>query len=152
VIVIIGILSAVAVPKFASMKQNAEAASVVKVASDAFASIPAAYVNIVDLDGNKTAATVLLNDLVSINGKGWTVSDVAGAATAKTAIFTDPAGTAPTNNVATLTLTPSTRNATLVFNCAGFVDASTRLKCWKNVNGNEATTTTPTAADGNVSF
>ncbi|MEA2112213.1 MAG: prepilin-type N-terminal cleavage/methylation domain-containing protein [Campylobacterota bacterium] len=128
VIVIIGVLSAVAIPKFANLKQNAEASNTVKVASDAFSSIPSAYVNIVDLEETKTSANVTLSDLVTISGKGWVIGG-SGAGNGQTAIFTDSAV------VATLTLNAADRNVTLVINCDGFTDSKTTAKC--NVIAND---------------
>ena len=74
VIVIIGVLSAVAVPKFQNLKQNAVASNVVKVSNDAFASVPSAYVNLVDMEGKYSESNVTLKALVKTNGKGWSYS------------------------------------------------------------------------------
>jgi len=123
VIVIIGVLAAVAVPKFAGLKQNAEAASVIKVASDAYASIPSAYVNQVDLEG-KTITKI--SELVDISGKGWSVDTTDD----KIMYFTDLASgtnTVGTDDVVTLTL--GDRNITLAIDCTNFIDTKTQTKC-----------------------
>ena len=134
VILIIGVLSAVAVPKFASLKQNAEASNVLKVANDAFSSIPAAYVNIVDLSEDKTADAVTIEDLVTISGKGWTTTDT-------TATFATDIG-----SVAVLTLNrgAADRNVSLAIDCTKFsatATEATRKKC-TSINGSETNSTT----------
>lgn len=129
VIVIIGVLAAVAVPKFAGLKQNAEAASVIKVASDAYASIPSVYVNLVDLEGKPVTG---ISDLVDISGKGWdTTSDV------NETTYKDG-----TSDVITLTL-ENNRTVTLLIDCSKFKDSSTQEKCHAKV-GTSGTTTSST--------
>ena len=68
VIVIIGLLAAVAVPKFLNLKQHAEANSVVKTTVDAAQQTAEAAVNYIDLDNNKS---ITLRDILSLKGKGW---------------------------------------------------------------------------------
>ena len=117
VIVIIGVLAAVAVPKFAGLKQNAEASSVIKVAKDAYASIPSAYVNEVDLSENTITK---ISELVEISGNNWdTTTNILVAA------YND-GGAA---NVITLTLSVDDRSITLLMDCDNFKDASTQAKC-----------------------
>ena len=137
VIVIIGVLAAVAVPKFAGLKQNAEASSVIKVAKDAYASIPSAFVNKVDLEG-ATASTVTIKDLADISGKGWKADG-----TGKIMYFNDK-DTAGTNDVITLTL--GDRNITLAIDCDNFTDASTKKKCNLKIGEAEDSTTAVTTA------
>jgi prepilin-type N-terminal cleavage/methylation domain-containing protein len=72
VIVIIGLLAAVAVPKFVNLKQNAEAANVVKATVDAAQQAVEAAVNQEDLEGN---TSYTLEDLVKLDGKGWNYSN-----------------------------------------------------------------------------
>ena len=127
VIVIIGVLAAVAVPKFKSLKQSAEASGVIKVASDGFGSIAPSYVNLVDLEGDFTASTVTLKDLVKISGKGWSYST-----DKNTSYFKDGAST-----VVTLKLN-NDRNTTLLIDCTKFTDSLTKTKCGKL---NESNTT-----------
>ena len=128
VIVIIGVLAAVAVPKFKDLKQNAEAGNVIKVATDAFASIPSTFVNKVDLeDGNAT--NTHLGDLISISGKKWTISNT-------DANYSDDGGT---SNVVNIEYYASDRNASLSIDCGNFSDPKTQAKCEKDLN----TTTMP---------
>ena len=68
VIVIIGILSAVAVPKFLNLRQSAEAANVVKATTDAASAAVNVAVNLRDLEGRNDFS---LSDLVKLDGKGW---------------------------------------------------------------------------------
>jgi prepilin-type N-terminal cleavage/methylation domain-containing protein len=53
VIIIIGILAGVALPKYKGMKENAEVTNVFKVVQDAISSVPPAYLNLQDLNGTK---------------------------------------------------------------------------------------------------
>ncbi|WP_353661794.1 prepilin-type N-terminal cleavage/methylation domain-containing protein [Hydrogenimonas sp. SS33] len=53
VIIIIGILAGVALPKYKGMKENAEVTNVFKVVQDAVSSVPPAYLNLEDLNGTQ---------------------------------------------------------------------------------------------------
>ena len=121
VIVIIGILAAVAVPKFKDLKQNAEAANVIKVATDAFGSIPSTFVNKVDLEQNSTA--VNLTDLININGKKWTIGNT-------DANYSDNG----TDNVVHIVYNGTERNASLSIDCSKFSDSKTTKKCQRDLN------------------
>ena len=123
VIVIIGILAAVAVPKFKDLKQNAEAANVIKVATDAFDSIPSTFVNEIDLnDGN--ASSIKLSDLVKVSGKNWTIGGNTQG-NGQTLKYTDPND----GDVVTITFNPVDRNETMVIDCSKFSDTKTETKC-----------------------
>lgn len=74
VIVIIGVLAAVAVPKFTGLKGSAVAANAIKVGVDGYTSVPSAYANLHDLQSKDVTLTGT-NALVQINGKGWNTSD-----------------------------------------------------------------------------
>ncbi len=127
VIVIIGVLAATAIPKFKDLKQNADAANVIKVVQDAYSAIPASYVNLVDLEEDFDATDIKLDTLVSISGQGWVISTT--TQNAQTAIYSD------TSAVATLTLDPSNRNVRLQMNCLGFAETKTQTKCNTKLNG-----------------
>lgn len=131
VIVIIGVLAATAIPKFKDLKQNADAANVIKVAQDAFSAVPSSYVNLVDLEQTSSPTTVKLNELVSISGQGWVIST--GTQNAQTAIYTDPATGG--GAVATLTLDAGNRVVRLQVDCGNFVDTKTQTKCTTKLNG-----------------
>ena len=134
VIVIIGILAAVAVPKFKDLKQNAEASGAIKVATDAFSSVPNSYTNLVDLEGKFSDTNISLNELISVSGKGWSTSD------ANRTVFVDPAGTAASNTVATIAL-GADRNVTISLDCLKFVSTKTQEKCINILDANDSTST-----------
>lgn len=142
VIVIIGVLGAVAVPKFLNLKQSAEANNIVKTVNDAISAVPSSFVNLVDLeDGDAT--TLELDDFLEIKGQGWTYTSAAGAGT-----YTfQPTGS--TAAIATLTLDGANRTLSYRLNCANFTDGATVRKCQKTLNGNE---NTATVLDDNVTF
>jgi prepilin-type N-terminal cleavage/methylation domain-containing protein len=122
VIVIIGVLAAVAIPKFTNLKQNATANNVIKIVKDAESAVPSAYLSAVDIDESETAATVELSDLVSINGKNWTYTSTAGAGSYA---YQDNGS----SDAATITLDAANRNITTVITCANFNDAAAQTKC-----------------------
>ncbi len=74
VIVILGVLSAVAIPKYNTIKEEAEFNTLEKILYDSLSSVPPAFQNAVDLQG-KDPATVKLKDLITIKGKGWEFSN-----------------------------------------------------------------------------
>ncbi|MEO1953845.1 MAG: prepilin-type N-terminal cleavage/methylation domain-containing protein [Campylobacterales bacterium] len=65
VIVIIGVLAAVAVPKFTNLKNNAEVNNIIKMMKDAESSVPSAAVNKIDLENNTSFE---LKDIVNLSG------------------------------------------------------------------------------------
>jgi prepilin-type N-terminal cleavage/methylation domain-containing protein len=79
-IVIIGVLAAVAVPKFKSLEDNAKIGNVAKFYGDISSAVKPAYMNEVTL--NDTNATDLnLTQLFDFTGKGWTVTNSNDTAT-----------------------------------------------------------------------
>ncbi len=75
VIVIIGILAAVAIPKFKDLKQNTEVSNIVAVISDLNSSGGGStYLNQTELNEVK-AADLDLTDLYKFQGKKWTISN-----------------------------------------------------------------------------
>ena len=143
VIVIIGVLSAVAVPKFKSLKTNAEAAGVIKTSVDAINSIPSTYVNMKDLEDDNTTAGDL-QKLLKVSGKGWKYAGTAGDNN-QTYTYTDPAGSSTANDVSVITFNPKDRNATLQIDCNKFVDTKTQRKCESKLGDTNTT-------DINVTF
>ena len=70
VIIIIGILAGVALPKYKGMKENAEVTNVFKVVQDAISSVPPAYLNLEDLNGTEADIT----DIFEVKGsKFWSI-------------------------------------------------------------------------------
>jgi prepilin-type N-terminal cleavage/methylation domain-containing protein len=122
VIVIIGLLAAVAVPKFVNLKQNAQASTVVKTTVDTAQQAVEAAINERDLEEN---STYTLKDLVTIKGKDWnyTTSPADGNYS-----YTDPL-----NNkvVASVILDKTNNKVEYTINCDNFKDTGAKDKCKK---------------------
>ena len=121
VIVIIGILSAVAVPKFLNLRQSAEAANVVKATTDAASAAVNVAVNLRDLEGKDDFN---LSDLVKLDGKGWEyINPVSGTH--------DGSYEYKVNNqiVATITLDKANSKVSYQIDCSHFNDNETADKC-----------------------
>lgn len=123
VIVIIGLLAAVAVPKFLNLKQNAEAANLIKATVDTASATVNVAVNLEDLENN---ASYELKDLVRLEGKGWSYYVTTG----------DNNGTyeynsTPTDVVADIILYQEKRTVEYKIDCTKFADAITQAKCKK---------------------
>ena len=73
VIVIIGLLASVAIPKFLNLKQNAQVNSVVKTTVDAAQQAVEVGVNYRGLEDKKFEKDFNLTDIVTLKGKGWSV-------------------------------------------------------------------------------
>ncbi len=81
VIVIIGILAAVAIPKFKDLKQSAKASNVIAVLSDLNGSGgPSAYLNAVELGGIKPGDLNLTN-IYRFQGNDWDINNSNDTAT-----------------------------------------------------------------------
>jgi prepilin-type N-terminal cleavage/methylation domain-containing protein len=124
VIVIIGILAAVAVPQFKNLKQNAEVKAVIKTTIDTASSAVNAAVNQKDLENNTSFA---LTDVVSVKGKGWS------APSTNQIVYTDP-GTTPGGIVSSITLDTNARTVTYGVSCGKFSDSTSRTKCYSDMN------------------
>ncbi len=124
VIIIIGILAAVAIPKFKNVKQHAEANNVLKVVTDAMSSVPAAAINRLDLE-DESAANVKLTDLLSISGKGWTKNSDNNYS------YVDSKNN---KEVASIELNASSRELKVYLNCDNFDDPKTKEACKKDIN------------------
>lgn len=123
VIVIIGVLAAVAVPQFRNLKQNAEVKAVIKTTVDTAQSAVNAAVNQADLENN---ASFQLDDIVRVTGRGWTY---AAAVDAGTYTYQTPAGT-----VSTITFDLVNRNVNYTIDCDNFVDAISDAQCAEDLN------------------
>ena len=125
VIVIIGLLAAVAVPKFLNLKQHAEANSVVKTTIDATQQAAEAAVNELDLN-DKNASDFNLSNLVDLRGKGWRYyNTTAGGGRYE---YNDSV-----NNklVAEINFSAAEREVNYSINCNNFYDLKTRTECAK---------------------
>ncbi|MDD2780596.1 type II secretion system protein [Sulfuricurvum sp.] len=122
VIVIIGVLAAVAVPQFKNLKQNAEVKAVIKTTIDTASGAASAAVNQIDLENNNS---VELDNLVSVKGKGWNYSSTSdGSYTHVTS----------TGTVATITLNKTLRTVYYGIDCDNFTDSVSRNKCAEDLN------------------
>ena len=123
-ILIIGVLAALAVPKFKNLKQNAEANNLVKVTMDGVGGATNAAINFLDLEDNTTFD---LDDILTINGRGWTNTpggnDMTGSYT-----YTDPANS---QVAAQIVLDGSARTITYGVDCTQLNDTKTTEKCNK---------------------
>lgn len=77
VIIIIGVLTALALSKFYDIRDNSEMAGDVKVSIAVQLAIytknlvPSVYLNLVDLEGKYNPNEVTLKDLITIDGENW---------------------------------------------------------------------------------
>jgi len=124
VIVIIGLLSAVAVPKFLNLKQHAEASNVVKTTVDAAQQAVEVAVNYRDLENNDSFK---LQDIVKLDGKNWSYSNTNDGK------YSYKDGS---NEIASVTLDVGNRKVTYSINCTEFNDTKTQDKC-KELLGNK---------------
>jgi len=120
VIVIIGLLAAVAVPKFLNLKQHAEANSVVKTTIDAAQQAVEAAINMRDLENN---SSFKLENIVQINGKGWNYDS--GTNDGKY-YYNDPENN---NTVSSVLLDLTNSRVEYSIDCTKFSDTKTQAKC-----------------------
>jgi prepilin-type N-terminal cleavage/methylation domain-containing protein len=134
VIVIIGVLSAVAIPKFTNLKSNAEVKGSIKTVLDAANSGAEAALNLVDLEDN---TTFKLDDIVGLTGKNWNYDDTTG-----------PDGNytyynkAKTDAIATVSLDVTNRVVNLKIDCTKFDDTTSQDKCKSDLNTTDSYTDT----------
>ena len=124
VIVIIGLLAAVAVPKFANLKQHAEASSVVKTTIDAAQQAVEVAINLRDLNGTSSFS---LKDLIQLNGKDWNWSSDNNS----TYYATDE------GNVSVITL-KSNSELEYKIDCTKFTDTTTENNCKKLIGNKDS--------------
>ena len=132
VIVIIGLLASVAVPKFVNLKQSAQASSVIKTTVDASQQAVETAVNLLDMENNNSFT---LKDIVTLKGKNWLYDST----TADGRYHYDD----NSNVVAEINLSTTNREVNYSINCNNFSDSKTKSKCvnlLNNKNDNNVTT------------
>ncbi len=127
VIVIIGLLAAVAVPKFLNLKQNAEANSVVKTTMDTAQQAAEVAVNYLDLEDN---SSFKLQDIVKLDGKNWKYD----SGTDEGKYHYDE----NSSEVASVTLDVGNRKVTYSIDCTKFSDTTTQDKCKKLIGNTDS--------------
>jgi len=123
VIVIIGLLAAVAVPKFLNLKQHATANNVIKTTVDGAQQAVETATNWQDLEDNNTFT---LRDILKIKGKNWGYNpNIADG---------EYNYTENGNVVAEINFSRTNREVNYSINCNNFQDSTTQSKC-QNVLG-----------------
>jgi prepilin-type N-terminal cleavage/methylation domain-containing protein len=125
-IVIIGVLAALAVPQYKSLKQNAEVKNVLKVTIDGASSAVNAATNRLDLE-DENISDVNLSKLVSIKGKGWKYTDEVGAGKYT---YDD------NSTVSTINFSSADRTVIYTIHCDGFKDTKSKEKCYTATDSN----------------
>ncbi len=125
VIVIIGLLSAVVVPKFLNLKQHAEVNNVIKNTIDGAQQAVEAAVNLIDMEGKQNFG---LKDIVKIKGKGWKyINEHNGSYE-----YNDT--TDPTKLIAEINFSINPREVNYSINCNNFSDPKSKAACIKELN------------------
>lgn len=124
VIVIIGVLAAVAIPKFKNLKESATVNNAIKMVKDAESNVPAAAANWSDLENNTTYE---LSDILQIKGKNIGYTDNNGAGD-RYDINSSSSAT-----VATITFNRANRTLDTRITCANFTSAIEDSKCFESV-------------------
>ncbi len=122
VIVILGVLSAVAIPKYKAVRENAEFNSLMKVLYDSLSSVPAAFKSAVDLEG-ENPDNITLPDLISVTGKNWS--------------YNDSEEQYEYGSSAKINLDKSTRRLSVSMNCQGFTNDKLKEICKDKFNAAE---------------
>lgn len=134
-IVIIGVLAAVAIPKFKSLKESANVANTIKIIKDAESSLPSAAANQADLENNatfKSSSTDSLSAILNLSGKNISYSN-----NAYTIKNTDGNAT-----VATITLDPAKRQISTTITCSSFSLSVEKTKCTDQLGASYTNTLT----------
>jgi prepilin-type N-terminal cleavage/methylation domain-containing protein len=121
-IVIIGVLAAVAVPKFTNLKGNAEVNNIIKIAKDAESSVPSAAVNMSDLENN---STYVLSDILSLSGTGITYRRV----DANIGEYTVEEAGGTGRDIVTITFDRANRTLNVNVDCSDFKSTDSQDKC-----------------------
>lgn len=117
-ILLIGILSAVAIPKFAGLKDNAEVKAIIKVVKDAESSLAPSAVNLIDV---QSKSDTVLSDMISIKTKK-SEYDSTGGGTYKILAKDDSV-------IASIAFDDANRTFTSKIDCDSFSTTSTQDVC-----------------------
>ena len=129
VIVFVGVLTAIALSKLYNLKENSEISKDVRVsisiqlALHAQNLVPSVYVNLVDLEEKYDADDVTLEDLVTIDGENWFVSENGNIIT-----YNDINMELKDNEIIALELHRD-RRVTLRIDCDKYVNIEYQKKC-----------------------
>jgi len=137
VIVIIGLLAAVAVPKFLNLKQSAEAASVIKTTIDAAQQAVETAINYRDLEDkvfkadcdDSNSSNFCLSDIVVLKGKGWKFIEGNNTVEVDRFEYND---SVTHDLIAEINMSETEVNYSI--NCNNFSDSKTVVKCKKELN------------------
>ncbi|ADN08491.1 type II secretion system protein [Sulfurimonas autotrophica] len=132
VIVIIGVLAAVAVPKFTNLKQSAEARNMIKIVKDAETAVPSAAANMSDLENNTSYS---LNDILTLTGKNIVLVDTNNTY--------DLNNTANNATIASVKFSRANREVNTSIDCDAFVDTKSQDKCADELGTTKSGNTTP---------
>ena len=123
VIVIIGLLAAVAVPKFINLKEHAEINSVIKTTLDAAHEAVNAAANKYELDDNNSFN---IGDLIRLTGKGWQCDNGRDWC-----YYKEPVST---NTIAKITLYPDKHIVSYAISCYYITNKTEKEMCYKILN------------------
>jgi len=129
VIIIIGVLAAVSIPKFMHLKQNAEMSNIVKVTTDATTMAVEGAVNMLDLEDNDIDSFEL-KDVLDLKGYNWAYVDPNNWHWGK---YKFPKDAAPNNEVAIIAFIKDSGERVRVLryriNCNNIEDDVLKEKC-----------------------
>ena len=126
VIVIIGILAAVAIPRFQNLKQHSEAKNLIKTVLDAASSVPATVSNLMDLEGLDSDEVNLTTNVLTIKGANWIAEENSNN---NRYSYVGDGG-----NIAELNLSAANREFNVSINCDMFDDEKTKEICADELN------------------
>ena len=132
VIVIIGILAAVAIPKFKNLKQHAEANNIVKATMDGAQSAAESAVNFLDLENNNSFT---LQDILTLNGDKWEYNSSNGDGS----YYYDVNNSGTLQRVAEINFSITNREVNYSIDCTKLLDTNSQKFCKRNIGGQDST-------------